>query len=358
MNYYVYKFKERVGYEEILSKRRTMVKPELLDNSSENYKENIEFDIKIALPSNADCKFNRAIFVFHGLNERTWDKYSVWVEELVIKTGVPIIMFPIALHIGRSPVSWSNPREMQLLVERYTQLKGKSENLSFVNFALSSRIKADPHRFYLSGRETIYNVCQFIEEAKSDRVEVLTADVHFDIFSYSIGALLSQVLIMANPNSYFSNSRLFMFCGGSLFGEMNGSSKLIMDKEAFMVLNSYYRGEFLKSTLNGDSPPDEIDMAFLCHIDREFLKEERIKFYKKIRDRVRVISLKNDRVIPTSGIKGALGDVWNECLKEFDFPFEYSHEIPFPCTKRRKEDSENYSLWLDRVFSEASNFFV
>jgi len=44
----------------------------------------------------------------------------------------------------------------------------------------------------------------------------------------SIGAFLSQVVLMANQKNLFSDSRLFMFCGGSIFRSMFGVSRSIM----------------------------------------------------------------------------------------------------------------------------------
>ena len=49
----------------------------------------------------------------HGLNERNWSKYLTWAEYLSSKTGKIVILFPIAFHINRSPVGWSNPRYLQ-----------------------------------------------------------------------------------------------------------------------------------------------------------------------------------------------------------------------------------------------------
>ena len=44
---------------------------------------------------------------------------------------------------------------------------------------------------------------------------------------------LAEIILMGNPDKLFSQSKLFMFCGGSVFSNMNGSSKLIMDSQAF-----------------------------------------------------------------------------------------------------------------------------
>lgn len=72
-------------------------------------------------------------------------------------------------------------------------------------------------------------------------------DTSINLFAYSIGALLSQVLLLANPDKMFTDTRLFMFCGGSIFSEMDGNARDIMDKEAFAKVRHYFRHDFLEN---------------------------------------------------------------------------------------------------------------
>lgn len=144
-----------------------------------------------------------------------------------------------------------------------------------------------------------------------------------------------------------------MFCGGSLFGEMNGNSRMIMDKVSFNLLNSYYRNQFIYEYIPKEKV-DNIDEAFLAHIDKELKQKERYAFYKKAQNRIRAISLKNDVVIPSSGIRNAMGSIWKSCLKELDFPFKYSHQAPFPTIG--KGGSCELDYWFDKVFSDAALF--
>jgi len=198
------------------------------------------------------------------------------------------------------------------------------------------------------------NVCQLMEEIRDDKSPIFKKECAVNIFSYSIGSLLSQVLLMSNPCGYFSKSKLFMFCGGSLFGEMNGNSRMIMDKTSFELLNHYYRNDFIQEQALNKGAEDSIYKAFIAHIDKEFKKKERYHFYKKAQKRIRAISLKKDIVIPSSGIRNALGSIWKKCLKELDFPFKYSHEAPFPAIE--KGGSLELDYWFETVFSEAALF--
>lgn len=83
------------------------------------------------------------------------------------------------------------------------------------------------------GRESVYNMWQLVHEIKNGEHPLFKEDTSINLFAYSIGALLSQVLLLANPDKMFTDTRLFMFCGGSIFSEMDGNARDIMDKEAF-----------------------------------------------------------------------------------------------------------------------------
>lgn len=391
MKEYLFRFQEKLGYAEVFLKREKINSVESLNrvagslNTNDNeIRENIDFEYKVLLPDNKltqekpeshsstqsatqpatqSEKYASAIILFHGLNERYWDKYIPWAQYLCTHTQMPVVLFPISMHINRSPQSWSNPRTMQKLVSLEKEREDKedkegktssNQNLTFVNYALSTRIKANPYRFYLAGRETVLNVCQLMEEIREGRSPIFSKECIVNIFSYSIGSLLSQVLLMSNPYGYFSESKLFMFCGGALFGEMNGNSRMIMDKASFEILNHYYRNQFIFEYIPSKADVDNIDNAFLAHIDKEFRQKERYEFYKKAYKRISAISLKKDIVIPTSGIKNAMGSIWKKCLKELDFPFKYSHEAPFPTLEKGASTELDY--WFHQVFSHAAQF--
>lgn len=270
-----------------------------------------------------------AIIMLHGLNERSWDKYLCWAEYLTLTTEKPVILFPIAFHINRTPVSWYNPRTLlPWVTERIKRLGKTVENLTFVNLMLSNRLSDNPLRFYASGNETAYNLWQLVSEIKSGTHPFFKENTQVNIFAYSIGALLAQTLLISNPDNIFSDTKLFMFCGGSIFNKMNGNSRYIMDKEAFEKIFDYYQNEHLKQPIDVNDP---FDKAFKSMIDTNTYKNERESFFENASSRIKAISLKKDFVIPTEGIKAALGDVCAEkCLTEWDFPFEYSHETPFP----------------------------
>lgn len=299
-------------------------------------------------------KESNCIVLLHGLNERSWDKYGCWAEELATLTGKPVILFPIAFHMNRAPQKWSEPRNMIKWVDIRKEQMGNPENLTFANLALSDRISEEPLRFYVSGRETADNLVQLLTEIQNGENMYFSKNTQFDIFAYSIGAMLSEVLLQANPNGLFDNSRLFMFCGGSILNKMNGNSRYIMDKNAFDSLVKFYQDRFVKLPTDND---DEFKTAFKSMIDENVYKNKRESFFSRTIDRIKALSLKKDTVIPTDGIISALGSQNAKlCLEEMDFPISYTHETPFPLKGKTSENIVNEMFNL--IFTKAANFLV
>ncbi|MDL2297102.1 DUF6051 family protein [Bacteroidales bacterium OttesenSCG-928-B11] len=315
------------------------------ENSSFNY---------FIFRSKDSLKSDNAILLLHGLNERKWDKYLVWAEYLTLQTGRPVVLFPIAFHMNRSPDSWFNPRQIMPWLSRRKEDLGEVNNSSFANLALSSRLSNNPFRFYVSGKETIYNLCQFVSEIQKGEHVYFKANTKIDIFAYSIGALLAQVILLANPQKLFSETKLFMFCGGSIFNEMNGNAKDIMDQHAYDKMHGYFISDFIANKeLPSAFQDDEIDKAFKMMIRQDVCKEERENFFSKACHRIKAISLKQDIVMPTYGIIKALGKASSKILSELDFPFPYSHQCPFPATSTSADIDRNFKS----IFNTASDFF-
>ena len=210
-------------------------------------------------------------------------------------------------------------------------------------------------RFYASGRESVYNLWQLVYEIKSGRHPLFKEDTSINLFAYSIGALLSQVLLLSNPEKMFNDTRLFMFCGGSIFSEMDGNARDIMDKEAFDSLQRFYRHDFLENrSLPTSFKNDFLEQAFKAMIRPDVLQEYRESFFQKACHRIQAISLKKDVVMPTGGVIKALGKASGKILEELDFPFPYSHQIPFPF--RSKTDQTLVNQEFNSIFSKAAAF--
>ncbi len=347
-------FTQTIGAGEIESFQKGLSETDFCPVSDNHILENKSFTYMVFNPQGRK-KSDQAIILLHGLNERTWEKYLTWAEYLVTTTGKPVILFPIAFHMNRGPRSWSDPRVASSWVTQRKQEVVDLCNSTFANVALSCRISKNPLRFYASGRESAYNLWQLVQDIKSGRHPLFKEDTSVNLFAYSIGAFLSQVLLLANPDGLFTDSRLFMFCGGSIFSEMDGRARDIMDKEAFDRMEHYFTHSFIERTSIPETfKNDFLEHAFKAMIRPDILKVFREDFFEKASGRIRAVSLKQDTVIPTTGIFSALGEASHKILKEMDFPFFYSHQVPFPI--RGKVDPIEVNHAFTSVFSQAASF--
>jgi len=295
-------------------------------------KENKSFYYPVFIPYGS-AKSKSFILLLHGLNERKWDKYLYWAEYLTLNTGKPVVLFPLAFHINRSPSRWSDPRLMWSLIKKRSNVSNRS--ISFANAALSERLSEAPSRFFSSGFQTILDIVNLTRQIKSGINPCFAEDASIDIFSYSIGSFLAEILLMADPFKLFTNSRLFIFCGGSIFSSMYGESKYIMDKTAYDKLFSYYCSEWFNYEKNklrdGEMDFNNILSAFNTMIRQDKYKMERENFFKNSKHRIYGISLLKDKVMPWSGVEACMGNqLASNCFSLIDFPYSYSHESPYP----------------------------
>jgi hypothetical protein len=321
--------------------------------------ENISFTYPVFGPVKKSC--DKVILLLHGLNERSWVKYLVWAYWLAEYTKSYVILFPISFHINRSPAVWKDPRAMIPFMKDRTSAQGEIYMSSFANIALSKRLTESPLRFFNSGYQTVTDIRKLLLSIRNGNHQIIHESCNIDIFAYSIGAFLAEILLMGNPENLFTDSKLFIFCGGSVFSNMRGSSKLIMDSRAFDRVYSFYLYEFEKS-LSGKSPfadflhTSQVGLAFRSMIDFGRFKTFRENLLLKLRNQIHSITLKMDTVIPAAGVLATLNTFKKHAIAEvWDFPFAYSHENPFPLFSSPVSDKVDRSF--ENVFSEARNFF-
>jgi len=349
-----FRFTQTIGAGEIESFQKELSETNFCQMADNHIVENKHFTYMVFNPLKRE-KSGEAIILLHGLNERTWEKYLTWAEYLAMTTGKPVILFPIAFRMNRSPQLWSDPRAASPWVSRRKEEVADLCNSTFANVALSCRISENPLRFYASGRESVYNLWQLVQDIKTGVHPLFKEGTSINLFAYSIGAFLSQILLLANPDGLFTDSRLFMFCGGSIFSQMDGRARDIMDREAFDRMEHYFTHSFIERTsVPATFKNDFLEQAFKAMIRPDVMKEFREKFFQSASDRIRAISLKKDTVIPTTGIFSALGKASDKILKEMDFLYPYSHQVPFPI--RGKVDSAAVNQAFTSVFSQAASF--
>jgi hypothetical protein len=302
---------------------------------------------------------SNAIILLHGLNERRWGKYLLWAYELANWTEAPVILFPLANHMNRSPDAWSFPRKMSEVLKKRRDNYGFIENSSFANVALSSRVDRFPEVFISSGLQSILDIVDLTGKIRAGKHPLFKAGTGVDFFSYSIGALVTEILLMANPLDLYSSSKAFLFCGGATFDQMDARSRTILDNKAFESLRSFVRSfETVKSS-NGlfdlfKPFGNSIREVFMSMISLENLRPERENKIKSLGNRIRALGLTLDKVIPGRAIFNTfcMGQCNNVAIA--DFNFKYSHEMPFPLNDFSVTSKVEKAF--SSVFNDASHF--
>ena len=301
-------------------------------------------------------------FLFHGFNEKNWEKYYSWGERICRSTGSAVIFFPIAFHMQRAPALWSDPREMFRLSAYRKKRFPNVINSSLFNVAISMRLHSMPQRYIWSGLQTYYDIIQLIESYKASENALIHPEFSFNIFAYSIGGFLAEILKLANHKDYFRDTRVCLFCGGSVFNRLSPVSKFILDSEADLALYSYLIEHFdsflakehrLNHYIKEDHNAGKVLHAMLNYVN---MREFREDLFRRSADDFYAITLKQDKVIPPfevmNTLKGAYGDI-DINVDMLDFDYTYSHENPFPL---KRVDPVLVNESFNQVFDRACGF--
>ncbi len=323
--------------------------------------ENRTFEYPL-IRSNTTQKESDLIIMLHGLNEKSWDKYWTWAKELSVKTNKAVLLFPLSFHMDRVPELWADPRKMTALMEFRKKKFPGSSAMSFANAALSERLSNKPERFVLSGYQSILDLVELVKNIKAGKHCDFENNTHIDLFGYSIGAFLLQVLLIANPENLFSDSRFMLFGGGSVFSEINGTSRLIMDQQAFENLHYFYLHEKYWASNSSNSfqelmNTEEYGSAFRSMLSNSSLKNKRQDAFDDYNGRIKVISMIKDQVFPFKKIISAFKKNMSSTIETLDSPFHYTHENPFPVSSKACVSKVTDDLF-DKIFFRASQFFV
>jgi len=304
-------------------------------------------------------KAEKIVFMFHGFNEKYWHKYLPWAKYLVDTTGKTVVLFPISFHMNRAPQEWSNTRLMFEVSNRRKELFPDIIHSSLSNAAISTRLHIKPQRFIWSGLQAYHDVIQFIDEYKSGLHPFISPNAEVDMFAYSIGSFLAEILIMTNHKNYFDRSKLVMFCGGPVFNRLSPVSKFILDSQANVALYSYII-EHLDSHLRKDGKlrhylcecPEGISFRSMLNYGlMSDLREERLR---NIGHRLLAVTLKQDTVVPPYEVANTLQGKYRDIpvrVDIHDLPYSYKHEDPFPALeeKIRNEVDEGFKRVFDPI---------
>lgn len=335
-----------------------------VDINDKDIRNNQKFDYYILKCADIDVAEETLIF-FHGLNEKKWDKYLPWAYEFAKRTKKAIILFPIAFHMNRAEPLWSNRNEMAKIAKYRKDKNPDNTNCSFVNAAISARLEAHPQRIFWSGLQTYSDCIQLVDEIKSGDIKSISPTATIDLFGYSIGSFFSMILKMANPKDYFTDSKLFCFCGGMTIDRMFPISKYIMDARSAIKMQTVF-AELLSSEFIGDERLAHFQDEKLHPCESWFKKMLRYNYFQKDRElRIREMEtqiksyvLEKDEVAPPiealNSFKGGFRDI-NVDVEIVDYPFDYSHMVPFPLTKK---NSAEINKAFDHFINSACTFYL
>lgn len=320
--------------------------------------ENTHFSYPVFVPHGKKIN-DKAIILVHGLNEKIWNKYLTWAENLCENTGKSVILFPISYHMNRAPERWTDPREMSGLKEIRKSFYPDLQQSTIVNLSLSERLTSVPQRFFLSGYNYAEDLIKLIKKIKSGRHPLFSTGTKIDFFAYSIGVFLIQCLMVADPEDLMKNSKFVFFAGGSLFCDMKGISKYIMDNKAFERIHNYYLNGMEEEIEQGGEyagifMETNMGKAFRTMIRPDRFQRIRENVVKYFKPSILLIALRDDQVVPLSGILNVYGKNSNINIMHFKFP--YLHENPFPVNI-----PEVFSLVdkaFKRVFTPACAFLM
>ncbi len=300
------------------------------------------------------------ILLFHGLNEKYWTKYLPWAKKLVELTGKAVVLFPIAFHMNRSPAEWSKPKLMQIISNERKEHFTSVVDSTFANAAISARIQMLPQRFFWSGLQSYYDAVQFVEEVRKGINPFIDKNAGVNIFAYSIGSFLAEIILMTNHENIFNKSKLFIFCGGPTIDRMYPVSKYILDSDANISLYSFFiehlenefkRDERLSHFFNEDHDAGKYFKAMLCYQKMKDLRESR---FMQLKDQIAAVALKKDEVIPPIEVLNILKGDYRDIpipVDIFDFTFQYNHISPFPNSSDVEDEVDYY---FNKIFEIAA----
>jgi pimeloyl-ACP methyl ester carboxylesterase len=269
-------------------------------------------------------------------------------------TGVPVVVFPLSFHLNRAPEVWSDPHIIKGLIP------AKAHNsTTIINFALSQRLHTAPERFFLSGYRSLLDLHRWLKMVQDGKHPYFIKGTRTDIFAYSIGAFITQILAIAKPEMLYK-SKLFFFCGGALLAGMNLVSKFILDEPATRQIMNFYLREKIKKPipelhhqiLNETS----FGRAFQSMLQPENGAEIRNSIFNQIKPNIRVSGLLRDQIVPARSIIDNLSAaIPSSDLDVLDFNFPYTHENPFDVKQTRfKQEIEQE---FDQFFQKAAAHF-
>jgi pimeloyl-ACP methyl ester carboxylesterase len=304
-------------------------------------------------------RYDRAIVLLHGLNERSFAKYLPWAHRLRQQTGTPVVLFPLAFHMNRVLPGWA--AEQKDIFLRRSALVDNDGAHRF-NATISERLDNHPERFFWAAVQSYLDLRDLTREIRSGHHPHFSRDARVDFLGYSAGGYLSLILLLEDPEGLFTASRAVIFGSGVPTRDLNLLSPLILDSAAETALTRMYVRHI-------DSlPGTRMKHWFQCHGEGKWVRalsglkadsaltEQRLR---QIGARVLGIANINDNVAPVGAMLNSLQGLRRNTgirVVEFDLGL---HESPFVCEGYGKFGRRLVTEVLDEArYGEAFDEFV
>ena len=320
----------------------------------------------VDLPANGA---DEVLVIFHGLNEGSYARMLPWASSFALRLRIPVILFPLSFHVGRRSDLWRTQDQGRIAAQRGA-MAGNGRTSPF-NGRISERLCRSPERYYLGGLQSYFDAVDLAARIEAGDHISCRAGARPRFLGYSAGGYLALVLMLADPDSRFSDSRTALFASGASLDGIRPGSLFIMDDGAATRLSAYLRSRsFLRGAVDDHhrqltEPPTRWLTEVLLHGDGL------VERMADMRDRLLVVVNPADRVISAERAAWNLrpAPVLRLDLGVHEFPFTTGDPLPDAYDRRAPETrtlirnvrnvhhiGPDYRAAFDRFIHEVSAF--
>lgn len=283
-------------------------------------------------------RHNRVTIILHGLNERSFGKYVPWAYHIWLRTGAPVILFPMTFHVNRvSPQWWHQLNDSHT---RRQQLAG-NEHVHRFNAIISERLATHPERFFWGALQSYWDLADLARTIRSGQHPHFVEGTRVDFLGYSAGGFLALDLLLDNPERLFDDTRAVLFATCTAVRDINLSSPLILDSMAEVALMKTYVKQLEKFF------SERMRHWTEHHTEATWLKAfcglrpERAVLEMRLREvasRVIGIANANDQVFPTGAMCNVLQGIHRDTGIQMTELKLGIHENPFACANHAQPE--------------------
>ena len=192
---------------------------------------------------------DEVLVIFHGLNEGSYGRMLPWACSFALRLSIPVILFPLSFHVDRRSDLWRTQDQSRIAAHR-AALAGNGRTSPF-NGRISERLDRSPERYFLGGLQSYFDAVDLAARIEAGDHVSCRAGARPRFLGYSAGGYLALVLLLADPDELFSETRAALFASGAPLDGIRPESLFIMDDGAAKRLSDYLRDRtFLRGVVD------------------------------------------------------------------------------------------------------------